>query len=161
MDGCGVCAGGTNGVVPNPDADLDALLDCVDNCPALFNPIQEDFDIDGHGDLCDNCPWLSNPDQADSDGDGVGDVCDVIGIPELARLPVLTLHPNPSSGLIFFQWSDRSAQRVIVFDVLGSRVKELPWALSMDVSDLAMGTYLVVVEDRHGRALARARFMRD
>jgi hypothetical protein len=161
VDGCGICAGGTTGIIPNPDADLDVLLDCADNCPALYNPLQEDFDLDGHGDLCDNCPWLSNPDQADADGDGVGDVCDVIGIPELGRVPVFTLHPNPTSGLVFFQWSDRSAQRVVLYDVLGSRVKDLPWTGSMDVSDLSTGTYVVVVEDRDGRVMARARLVRD
>jgi hypothetical protein len=71
-----------------------------DNCPAVYNPDQEDTDGDGSGDLCDlctdtdadgygdpgfpddtcdvdNCPLAYNPSQEDTDGDDVGDSCDV------------------------------------------------------------------------------------
>jgi len=69
-----------------------------DNCPAAFNPGQEDTDADLLGDVCDpctdldgdgfgnpgfpnlcpvdNCPLVPNPLQTDTDGDGVGDACD-------------------------------------------------------------------------------------
>jgi hypothetical protein len=70
-----------------------------DNCPAVYNPDQEDADDDGTGDLCDtctdtdgdgygdpgfptntcatdNCPDLYNPNQEDADADGIGDSCD-------------------------------------------------------------------------------------
>lgn len=58
------------------DKDGDGLLDINDNCPYIFNPLQEDDDKDGRGDACDNCKYISNFDQKDSDGDGVGDACD-------------------------------------------------------------------------------------
>ncbi len=61
----------------------------IDNCPDIYNPLQEDVDSDGQGDFCDvdddndgvydlvdNC-WLTpNTDQADGDSDYLGDVCD-------------------------------------------------------------------------------------
>ena len=85
-----------NACAPGLDPDLDGACDGVDNCPAVFNPGQEDVDGDGTGDVCDvcpasstidvdpdgdgvcadNCPAIWNPAQEDGDQDGVGDVCD-------------------------------------------------------------------------------------
>jgi hypothetical protein len=85
-------------VAPGTDADGDGVGPC-DNCPAAFNPGQEDSDGDGVGDTCDSCtdtdgdglgnpgfsantctldlcPFTPNPNNADADGDGLGDVCD-------------------------------------------------------------------------------------
>jgi len=61
----------------NNDCDHDGWLNDVDNCPAEYNPDQEDGDSDGVGGACDNCPADYNPEQEDTDKDGVGDVCDV------------------------------------------------------------------------------------
>lgn len=85
--------------VPTDDSDGDGIPDCVDNCPALANPLQLDTDEDGvgdgcdncagpnelqtntdgdaFGDGCDNCPAVPNNDQLDFDLDGIGDACDV------------------------------------------------------------------------------------
>ena len=64
---------------------------CDDNCPAAFNPEQENTMGGARGDACedidndtvvdgnDNCPTVSNPDQANNDsalGDTEGDACD-------------------------------------------------------------------------------------
>jgi hypothetical protein len=66
----------------------DGWIDSEDNCPNVFNPLQEDGDDNGVGDACedldgdgavnawDNCPSISNSRQRDTDGDGIGDGCD-------------------------------------------------------------------------------------
>jgi hypothetical protein len=72
-----------------PDADGDGVLNEVDNCPNVANPLQIDTDGDGFGDACDadidndgvdnsvdNCELISNPDQTDTDLDGAGNSCD-------------------------------------------------------------------------------------
>ncbi len=38
------------------DSDLDEISNCSDNCPAEWNPLQDDGDTDGRGDLCDCAP---------------------------------------------------------------------------------------------------------
>jgi len=58
------------------DSDADDLGAECDNCPDTYNPMQEDIDLDLVGDSCDNCLVDYNPLQEDSDGDGHGDVCD-------------------------------------------------------------------------------------
>lgn len=36
------------------DNDLDGVCSCVDNCPVIYNPIQEDADSDSMGNVCDS-----------------------------------------------------------------------------------------------------------
>jgi hypothetical protein len=67
------------------DGDQDGVPDSLDNCPARWNPYQEDQDGDGVGDLCDNCKSTPNPGQLDDDQDGVGNACQpVVGACRLA-----------------------------------------------------------------------------
>jgi hypothetical protein len=84
---------------PCADADHDNICDAGDNCPGLYNPLQEDADGDAQGDSCDtctdtdgdgygdpgfpantcdpdNCPSEYNLNQEDADGDAIGDSCD-------------------------------------------------------------------------------------
>jgi hypothetical protein len=43
------------------DTDSDHVLDCIDNCPALTNPLQENSDGDAFGNVCDPCPHVPQP----------------------------------------------------------------------------------------------------
>ncbi|MDH4156111.1 MAG: M28 family peptidase, partial [candidate division Zixibacteria bacterium] len=81
------------------DLDEDGVPVTADNCPDIYNPMQEDADSDLVGDVCDNCtdtdgdglgnpgyalntcpddncPEAANTAQTDADGDGIGDACD-------------------------------------------------------------------------------------
>ncbi len=159
VDECGTCAGGTTGLVPNPDTDGDGTVDCLDNCPDEYNPLQNDLDGDGVGDLCDNCPWTANSDQADNDQDGLGDACDEVGIHEVDGQVHLTVHPNPTNGSLRLVGVQQAA-RIVVHDLSGAIVMQLPFSTQIDVAELAQGTYVLQVVDVHDRRIARAWFVR-
>ncbi len=53
--------------LPDPDPDGDGVLDPLDNCPSIFNPLQDDYDGDLSGDACD----LDDDDDGQSDLDEV------------------------------------------------------------------------------------------
>jgi hypothetical protein len=160
VDGCGVCAGGTTGIMPNPDTDDDGILDCADLCPELFDPVQGDLDEDGVGDLCDNCPWNSNPGQEDDNGNGVGNVCDEVGIEDLRGMEAFVMHPNPTRGLVRFAQPVAEARDVIVMDALGSLVLRVPFSEVIDLGTLAPGTYMVLVQGGSGELLGKGRIVR-
>jgi hypothetical protein len=160
LDICGICAGGNTGVVPNPDTDLDTVLDCDDNCPSFPNTPQADFDLDGHGDLCDNCPWLANADQSDVDGDGVGDVCDFIGVNEWLALPTLAFAPNPTNGIVHILGAPSEAYWVDVLDLTGRSLQKGPFSKAIDISVLPIGAYIVLLRSFDGKALAYGRLQR-
>ncbi len=75
-----------------PDTDEDGIPDADDNCPADYNPLQEDTDEDLLGDLCDtdddndtipddvdNCP-LTDPDAVtDATGCSIAQLCPADG----------------------------------------------------------------------------------
>ena len=163
IDACGVCAGGTTGLIPDADTDSDGLLDCNDNCPAVANNAQMDYDGDGVGDACDNCVWQFNPDQLDSDGNGQGDVCDVTtGIPEGENEAVFRLSPNPSRGGSLNVECTYAGRRTLRFhNAVGELVLESGFQQRMEIDALATGVYIVFAIDAEGRPLAQTRFVKQ
>jgi len=97
------CAGKDDTFITQVDQ-ADGWVDAEDNCPAVYNPFQEDGNDDGIGDACedfdadgvvnawDNCPTTTNSRQVDKDGNGVGDVCDG------AQVPPCFLKPDSLAG---------------------------------------------------------------
>jgi hypothetical protein len=161
-DDCGTCAGGSTGIVPNADMDLDGLIPCEDNCSTAFNPGQADFDEDGVGDACDNCVWVYNPQQSDIDVNGVGDACDMFtGLMEISATTAFSLFPNPTTGNVSVTCNVTGARSLRFHDALGALVFEAPLHRQLDLERLAMGVYMVLVLDAEGRPLAQTRLVRQ
>lgn len=62
--------------VPGPDyidIDSDFVIDCLDNCPTLFNPSQADCDSDGLGDAC----TIADGIDTDCNSNTIPDMCDI------------------------------------------------------------------------------------
>jgi len=58
---------------PETDGGADGVADCVDNCPTLANPGQQDCNVNGVGDACD----LLNGTSFDTNANGIPDECDL------------------------------------------------------------------------------------
>lgn len=80
----GVCGCG----IADTDLENDGVADCIDNCPNVPNPDQDDCDGDGYGTACSDqsdCNTNGIPDhcdiaageESDVDGNGVPDSCQV------------------------------------------------------------------------------------
>lgn len=161
VDDCGQCSGGTTGILPDPDTDVDGILDCHDNCPLLPNIAQADLDQDGIGDACDNCPWAYNPDQLDTDDNGIGDACATVSVEPVGGLPGILLHPNPTTGILHIGKVGAEASVICIYDLSGAEVRRSLFEEQVDVSGLAIGSYILVLRDADGLALARAPIMRQ
>jgi hypothetical protein len=66
---------GSNSPLPTADADTDGL-DLLAEFQATTDPTDPDTDDDSQADNIDNCPAGYNPGQEDLDDDGIGDICD-------------------------------------------------------------------------------------
>jgi subtilisin family serine protease len=124
-----------------PDTDDDGSVDCVDGCPAVWDPLQADRDSDTVGDLCDNCMTEANSEQQDHDGDGLGDSCD--NCPEAPNatqdpcvcrdcFPVeitMTLKSSQGEGSGLLTWKtgiehNVAGFNVVVLDKRGARIQQ-------------------------------------
>ncbi len=161
VDGCGLCAGGNTGIIPNADTDQDGVLDCHDNCLLVPNSNQLDFDQDGVGDVCDNCPWIYNPDQADSNQDGVGDACSSTSIASNPAVTAIGLYPNPTDGRIYIAGAAIEVTSIMVHDIAGEIVYSGRFTPVLDLTELAAGTYFLTLRNEWGAVLAGAWVVRQ
>ncbi|MBP8824475.1 MAG: T9SS type A sorting domain-containing protein, partial [Flavobacteriales bacterium] len=164
LDDCGICAGGSTGLVPNADSDGDSVLDCMDSCPGMADADQADFDGDGIGDVCDNCTWMYNPDQADTNGDGIGDACQfgfLTGVGEMAAVDQgLSVWPNPAIGKVVVRCKAGVAAYIRLHDLAGRMVDESSWREQLDLSNLPAGTYLISACDQAGLVMASTKLVK-
>ncbi len=162
IDGCGICAGGTTGLVPDADEDGDGLAACEDICPNAYDPGQADFDGDGVGDACDNCAWVSNADQADANGNGIGDACETMnGISEPGEGNGLVFFPNPVRDQLHITCTNARVRSLRMVDLAGQLVLETQLLQRLDMSSVAQGTYIIIALDAEGRPLAQTRLIRQ
>lgn len=161
VDGCGQCAGGNTGITPDPDADLDGVLDCHDNCVAVPNSEQQDFDQDGVGDACDNCPWTFNPDQADADQDGIGDACSTVSINDVPGQTGVSCYPNPTSGNLYITASGAGVKQVLLYDLVGKLLLIRPYSHELDLGGLPSGTYMLELKAASEEVISRIRVVRQ
>ena len=163
VDLCGSCAGGSTGILPDPDTDGDGLLDCMDGCPTAFDPDQGDFDQDGIGDACDNCSWVPNPGQEDLDGNGIGDVCEVLtGIGEQESPAGFEVYPNPARDEVFIRIHGPGVDVVRFFDVTGALIKEVQgMSTRIPLDGVPVGVYQLIALRADGRPLAQTRLVRQ
>jgi len=83
--------------------------------------------------------------------------------PEEAPLTLgqLSLAPNPTNGGMRVATMQAGAAELRVIDVHGAVVMRTPFAPAVDLARLPAGTYTVVLLDRSGIALARARVVKQ
>ncbi|MCX6273809.1 MAG: T9SS type A sorting domain-containing protein [Bacteroidetes bacterium] len=84
------------------------------------------------------------------------------GIEENERQQALFIYPNPSGGIIRFQWADpEKVEQVRIFDVLGKEIllekKAIPEA---DIRSFSSGLYFIDVTNKDGSHLV-SKFFRE
>ena len=82
---------------------------------------------------------------AQNDGDNwfIDDVnvTGTLGTRAFDRNSMVALYPNPSNGIVNIS-TDLTVENVAVYDVLGNQVKTVSNAGKIDISEMALGTYL-------------------
>jgi len=65
--------------VANPDVDGDGVLTAIDNCPQVYNPLQEDADSNGVGDACCCVDMRGNIDSDSGEKVNISDLTYLVG----------------------------------------------------------------------------------
>lgn len=83
-----------------------------------------------------------------------------VGITEEAAVQGVAIHPNPATTELFITTPGQAPVHVKVFDMLGKLTMEQDGTTRLDISDLAPGSYNLLITDRQGAIQARARFVK-
>ena len=84
------------------------------------------------------------------------------GIEENERQQALFIYPNPSGGIIRFQWAEpEKVEQVRIFDVLGNEVLlDKKAILEADIRSFSSGLYFIDVTNKDGSHVV-SKFFRE
>lgn len=89
------------------------------------------------------------------------DCTENVGIEEIVAKEGVAVHPNPASTELFISTVNEMPVHVKVYDMVGHLVMEQNMATRLDISDLAPGSYSLVIVDENKAAQAHARFVKQ
>src|SRR5690606_18107853 len=84
-----------------------------------------------------------------------------VGIAELVATEGIALYPNPASTELFLSTASGSPVHVKVFDMVGHLALERQVVDHMNISQLAPGSYNLLITDGSGQLVARSRFVKQ
>jgi hypothetical protein len=103
--------------------------------------------------------WTDTPEQTSAFAVCIG--TSGIGMGEHALAASLLLYPDPATERLSMRGVPAAASTLRVLDMMGREMRRERIGASIDVRFLVPGTYTVMVQDRDGSTLARARFVKQ
>ncbi len=151
----------TNGVVLNSVVFNSVNLNVNDSIAATFNFIpaanyttsSTGFKVAGNGNTIVVWP-ISSVLTIDS-LDALLYINGTVGLNELQK-SILAIYPNPtSSNITILQAPNNVSKQIEIYDMFGRKVKDLGFAQTIDVSELAKGCYMlqIIADDKTYRTL--------
>jgi len=135
----------------NPDADEIAYNGIDDDCDSAT--LDDDLDGDGFvlADDCDDMDAGINPDAEEIVNNGIDEDCDgedlLSSVNDFAANE-LKIYPNPAVNTLVLDINTSDVLSMNIYNLFGQQLKsntDINASLSMDVSDLISGTYIIKV----------------
>lgn len=103
--------------------------------------------------------WTDTPEQTSAFTVCIGTAG--IGMGEHALATSLVLYPDPATERLSMRGVPSGASNLRLVDMMGRELRRERIGTGIDVRSLVPGTYTVIVQDRDGGTLARARFVKE